>query len=126
MKEKRLKNGIKEYSYCMIYVALLLVLGVVQLLDWYHGSEDPLWHIFFYIMVIPVISFCFGIYAGDRKEAWIFPVFAGILTALVYIFMANGGFSIDRGAWQMGLLSITAAFAGVVVKKIIIKFVGRK
>ncbi len=32
----------------ILYFFSMLAVGAAQLLDWYFGSEDPIWHIFLY------------------------------------------------------------------------------
>ena len=50
----------------IFYLLSVIAVGAVQLLDWYFGSEDPIWHVFFYIIVIPVISFIFTLSVREK------------------------------------------------------------
>ena len=65
------------------YVLLMLGTGVWQLADWYFGKEDPLWHLVFYFVVMPVLSFLLGILAGDERNAWRIPLGSACLSALI-------------------------------------------
>lgn len=105
--------GKKKIIIC--YVLLMLGTGVWQLADWYYGNEDPLWHLVFYMFVMPFLSFALGVLAGDDRKAWYIPVGAAVLSALIYIFMGNGGFSVDAGALQLCVPSFIAAIAGVMI-----------
>ena len=99
----------------LYYVLLMLGTGVWQLADWYFGKEDPLWHLLFYFVVMPLLSFVLGVLAGDGEKAWRLPFGTALLTALIYVFMANGGFSFDAGALQLCVPSFFATTAGVLI-----------
>ena len=105
-------NIYKKDRITFIYVLLMLGTGAWQLIDWYFGSEDPLWHLLFYIFFMPFLSLYYAVYAGDRKKAWMIPLLSGGLSALVYVFMGNGGFSLDTGALMLAVPSFAAAAAG--------------
>ena len=101
------------------YVLLMLGTGVWQLTDWYYGNEDPIWHLFFYFLMMPVLSFALGLLVGDDRRFFLIPFGAAVLSALIYIFMANGGFSIDTGALQLCVPTFIAATAGVMLRRVI-------
>jgi len=108
----------KKFIIC--YVLLMLGTGAWQLADWYYGNEDPLWHLIFYFVVMPFLSFALGVFTGDGRNAWCVPLGAAVLSALVYIFMGNGGFSIDTGAFQLCLPSFISATIGVMIRRAIL------
>ena len=114
-------NMFKKDKTTLIYILLMLAMGIWQLIDWYFGSEDPIWHILFYIFFMPFLSLYYGMATGDRKDSWTIPLLSSCLSALIYVFMANGGISFDSSALQLALPSFIAAFAGVVIRKIILQ-----
>ena len=99
--------------------------GVVQLVDWYFGSEDPLWHIFFYLFFMPTASFFYAFMAGDERYCLLIPFVAALMAALIYIFMANGGLAFDPadvdGVLWASSPSIAAAFTGVLLRRSVMK-----
>ena len=111
-----LQENKKKIIVC--YVLLMLGIGVWQLADWDFGKEDPLWHLVFYFVVMPVLSFLLGVLAGDERNAWRIPFGSAYLSALIYIFMANGGLSFDTGALQLCFPSFIGALAGVIVCRV--------
>ena len=103
--------------------------GVWQLLDWHYGTEDPIWHLFFYFLFMPAFSFTYGIFAGNRRKFWLIPFIAGFLASLVYIFMGNGGFSMStvnlselKSSLELSIPSFAAASAGVIIRRIAMLF----
>ncbi len=114
------RNTLLEYKKKIIvcYVLLMLGTGVWQLADWYFGNGDPLWHLVFYFVVMPVLSFVLGALAGDGQNVWLIPFGSACMSALIYIFMANGGFSFDTGALQVCVPSFFGALAGVIVCRV--------
>lgn len=112
---------IRRHKYTVIYLLLMFVFGAVQLVDWYFGSEDPLWHIFFYLFFMPAASVFYAYLAGSERFCLLIPFIAGLTAALIYIFMANGGLAFDH-ADADGLLwfsapSFAAAFTGVLLRR---------
>ena len=101
------------------YVLLMLGTGVWQLADWYYGNEDPIWHLFFYFLIMPFLSFALGVLIGDDRRALFVPFGSALLSALIYIFFGNGGLSIDVGALQLCVPSFIAAATGVLVRRVI-------
>ncbi len=104
----------------------MLLCGAVQLIDWYFGSEDPIWHLMFYLLFMPAFSLAYGALGGG---GWRAPLIAALLTAFVYFFLANGGVSADsfrpaglEAALQLSVPSFLAALAGTAVGKIIRRF----
>ena len=82
----------------IFYLLSVIAVGAVQLLDWYFGSEDPIWHVFFYIIVIPVISFIFTLSVREKcLSLFIFPFYCVLCTAVVYVCMGNGGNALIHG-----------------------------
>ena len=120
---KAVKTWINRYAYFIIYMLCMLACGVIQLLDWYYGSEDPIWHILFYIFFMPLFSLSYGFFAGSEKLFFLAPFTAAFLTAFVYIFMANGGFSISitelKSALQLCVPAFVTASAGVILRRIV-------
>ena len=111
------RSFMSRYRYTLSYMALMLGRGVWQLLDWYHGTEDPIWHLFFYLLFMPAFSLAHGRIA---------PFMAAFLTVFVYLFMANGGSSIEDlrmtdfiSASELCVPSVIAASIGVIVRKIV-------
>ena len=82
----------------IVFALMSFALGLLQLADWYFGSEDPIWHIFFYIVVIPIASFAFTVSIPVRcRTLYFFPIYCALCTAVMYIFMGNGGNAIIHG-----------------------------
>ena len=126
MESGKSKAWIKRHFYLVVYAALMLGSGVWQLLDWHYGSEDPIWHLLFYIFFMPAFSLGYGVFS---EKGWFAPLIAAFLVAFVYILMANGGFSIDhfstlylQSALELCVPSLIAAFVGVIVRKIVMAF----
>ena len=126
---KDLKAFTDRHKCFAVYMLLMLGSGVWQLLDWHYGAEDPIWHLFFYFLFMPVFSFAYGIFAGNRRKCWLIPLIAGVLTAFVYIFMGNGGFSTRAvslsgltSALELSFPSFVAASAGVIIRRIAMIF----
>lgn len=119
------KKFMERYGAFALYAALMLATGVWQLLDWHFGAEDPIWHLFFYLLIMPFLSFGFGLFAGDKRKPWILPLLAGLLSAFVYVFMGNGGFSgfsLDGGVLELSAPSVIAASVGVVIRRLLMLF----
>jgi len=93
------RNTLLEYKKKIIvcYVLLMLGTGVWQLADWYFGNGDPLWHLVFYFVVMPVLSFVLGALAGDGQNVWLIPFGSACMSALIYIFMATVVFRLTQG-----------------------------
>ena len=112
----------RRYQPLALYALVMAGMGVWQLLDWYYGTEDPIWHLLFYIFLMPLCSLAYGITAGAHKRPWLVPPVAGGTCALVYICMANGGFSVDSdalsGALELSVPSFITAAAGVIICRI--------
>ena len=84
----------KRYKNTFFYIALMAGTGVWQLLDWYFGSEDPIWHLLFYIFIMPFLSFIYGLM--EKELAWYLKLLIiAVAGAAVYLFMANGGLKFD-------------------------------
>jgi hypothetical protein len=119
----KLKPLTERYGLIAAYAALMLGMGVWQLLDWRYGSEDPIWHIFFYLFIMPLLSGAFGLALGGGRKAWLFPLSSGGLAASVYFFMANGGLRFDlAGALELCVPSLLAACAGVALRRLLERF----
>ena len=112
------KTWMLRHSSFVVYTALMLGCGIWQLIDWYCGSEDPIWHILFYIFFMPAFSLAYGFLS---ENSWLAPLIAVFLTASVYIFMANGGFSIStfKSALELCVPSLLASIVGVMLHKIV-------
>ena len=117
---------IRRHFCLAVYAALMLGSGVWQLLDWHYGSEDPIWHLFFYLLFMPAFSLGYGFLSED---GWLAPFAAAFLAAFAYIFMANGGFSIEHfsmpyveSALELCVPSFVAALAGAIVRKVVMAF----
>ena len=113
----------------ILYFLSMLAVGAAQLLDWYFGSEDPIWHIFFYIVLIPIISLIFTLLIKEKGIAlYLFPFYSVLCTAIIYICMGNGGNAIIHGyVFQPGYLhgiftvlmpAFVGSFLGVVARLI--------
>ena len=126
MKDGRFPAGkgkpwLKRHFSLVIYALLMFGCGVWQLLDWYYGTEDPIWHLLFYLLFMPALSLAYGFLASG---GWLAPFTAGGLTAFVYFFMANGGVSaVSAGelqsALEVSVPSFLAALAGVMIRKVL-------
>ena len=119
-------NMFKKDKTTLIYILLMLAMGIWQLIDWYFGSEDPIWHLLFYLFFMPFLSLYYGLATGDRKNTWIIPLMSGSLSALIYIFIANGGFSVDSSALQLAAPSFIASAVGVIIRRIMLLISKRK
>ena len=109
-----------------IYLLIMLGFGIWQILDWYYGSEDPIWHLFFYFLFIPFASALYGCLMGDSKRWYLVPFVSYFATCTIYIFFANGGYKgIDFGAFELSIIPFVACIGGVVLRKII-EFIDRK
>lgn len=114
---------IRRHKYTVIYLLLMTAFGAVQLVDWYFGSEDPLWHIIFYLFFMPAASFIYAFLAGSEISYLLIPFAAGLMAALIYIFMANGGLAFDPAdadslLW-VSFPSLAAAFSGVLLRRLL-------
>lgn len=119
----KLNPLVQRYGLIAAYAALMLGTGVWQLLDWRYGSEDPIWHLLFYIFIMPLLSGAFGIALGGGRKAWLFPFLSGGLAAFVYASMANGGLRFDlAGALELCVPSFIAACAGVALRRLTERF----
>ena len=113
-----MKGFTKGYRFLLYYILILIGIGAWQLIDWYFGSEDPTWHLFFYVMVLPVVSFGFGLIAGEKPSPWIYPFVSLFLTALMYITMGNGGFCSPEGSLQISFPSFLGCAVAVAIRRI--------
>jgi hypothetical protein len=92
-------NNKKRYIF---YALTLFAMGIFQLVDWYFGSEDPIWHVFFYIILIPVASFLFTVGIKEKcLTLFLFPLYCVCCTAVVYVAMGNGGNALIHGYFLM-------------------------
>ena len=108
----------KKYGYTILYILLMAGTGVWQLLDWYYGTEDPIWHLLFYIFIMPFLSFIYGLMY--KNVVWIIKLLIVIvLTASVYLFMANGGMSMDVENLYIAVPSLVAGIIGVLINGVI-------
>ena len=97
----------KKYGYTIFYILLMIGTGVWQLMDWYYGTEDPIWHLLFYIFVMPFLSFIYGLM--EKNVEWILKLLiVTVLTVSVYLFMANGGMSLDIEDLYIAVPSLVA------------------
>ncbi len=110
------------HKYFIIYILLMIGMGSWQLIDWYFIDGDPLWHILFYILFIPVISFIFSIKVSNIKKYYTIPIFTLFMTSIIYLLMSNGGITIDIWALYFGIISFIVSIIGIIIGKIIIKF----
>lgn len=115
-----------KYKFVFIYTFIIIGLGFWQLIDWYFISEDPIWHIMFYILIIPVISFLYGICIGNEKNCFIMPFIAYIINLFVYIFMANGGFSFEKESLYLSVVPLISMAVGIIIRKMILFFSRKK
>ena len=105
----------RRFQPFIIYALAMLGMGIWQLLDWYYGAEDPIWHLLFYVFFMPLCSLAYGITAGEHKRPWLIPPVAGLMCALVYVCMANGGFYATYGSFSGALeLSVPSFFAALI------------
>ena len=126
---KSLKTFAGRHRGLAVYVLLMFGSGVWQLLDWHYGTEDPIWHLFFYFLFMPAFSFGYGIFSGNSRKCFLVPFLSGFLTSLVYLFMGNGGFSMDavslselESALKLSVPSFFTASVGVILRRIAILF----
>ena len=103
----------------ILYAAAMLFCGAAQLIDWYFGSEDPIWHLFFYMLIMPVASFIYGVLPVYKVRRWTRPLFAAFMASLVYLLMANGGPSFSilelKSAFTLCVPSAAASLVGCVI-----------
>ena len=107
-----------KYKYIINYILIILGIGIWQLIDWYFITEDPIGHILFYIFLIPLISLLYGIFIGGERNSFIMPVIAYLANLLMYIFMANGGFSFEIESLYISLIPFSSMFIGILIRKI--------
>ena len=108
----------KKYGYTILYILLMTGTGVWQLFDWYYGTEDPIWHLLFYIFVMPFLSFIYGLM--EKNASWILKLLiVTVMTVSVYLFMANGGMSLDIEDLYIAVPSLIAGVIGVLINGII-------
>ena len=115
-----------KYKFVFIYTFIIIGLGFWQLIDWYFISEDPIWHIMFYILIIPLISLLYGIFIGDEKRCFIMPFVAYVINLLVSIFMANGGYSFEIESLSLCLIPFIFMTIGIIIRKIPLFFSKKK
>ena len=78
-----------KYKLHIIYAWIILAFWIWQILDRYFWFEDPIWHLVFYICLIPLVTFIFGIVIWDNSKRWLFPFYAVLVELVVYILLAN-------------------------------------
>jgi len=115
----------------------MIAMGLVQLWDWYYGSEDPIWHILFYLVIMPLVSLVFALTIGrahdrhDKFKLALFPLYALLITSLVYLFMANGGVyfirnpELSKDIWKEVLLTFLPSFVGALIGMIVNIYIDR-
>ena len=124
------KNKTRSF-FNAAYALVMLALGLFQLWDWYHCSEDPIWHIIFFLFIMPIVSLVFAIFNGSRLQkiqkssVLIFPFYALFMAAFVYAFMANGGLYFVRNpelsenflteTLKISIPTFIAAFLGSII-----------
>lgn len=102
-----------KYTYA--YLLIMILIGIIQIIDWYYGSEDPIWHLLFYLYIIPVISFMFGI----LEPKLLIPFICFIMTFLIYIIFGNGGLHFDLGGLKISIIPFITSFIGVGIKRVL-------
>ena len=116
----KLKAIIENYKYIFFYILIIICIGIWQLLDWYFGLEDPIWHLLFYIWIIPILSLVFGIFVSNYKKCFLMPFIAYITNIIVYIIFANGGLSFDIEALYLSIIPFFAMIVGIIIRKVLL------
>lgn len=105
-------------KYLYLYIIIMIIIGIIQIIDWYYGSEDPIWHLLFYIYIIPIISFGFGIMDSQLLT----PFISFVMTFLIYIIFGNGGLNFDLDGLKLCILPFITTLIGVGIRKLQIKY----
>ena len=110
----------QKNKYILIYFIIMILIGLYDYIDWYFISVDPIWHIYIYIYIIPILSFLLGLIESNKKYYYIYPILSILATSFIYIFMENGGFSIDKGIIIVNIFSFISTIIGIILGKLII------
>lgn len=103
------------------YILVFILLGLWQILDWYFSSEDPIWHIMFYLFFMPAISFTYCVLQGYKYKFYIPVLTTFVCVTLVYIIFANGGLCFDTNCFTLTLPSTALSLFGTFLSRILFK-----
>lgn len=114
-------SRILKYKFTLSYVLLVLLVGLWSILDWKYGCEDPLWHLVFYIIIIPILSFIYGVIALKEIKLWLIPFIVFTSITIIWLVFENGGLTFDiEGLHIVSIPSIVASIVGIIFRKIYI------
>ena len=93
---KKTESFRSKYKLNIIYLILMIFFWIWQVLDWWiiRAWNDPIWHVLFYLVFMPFVSFIFWVIVWNTHKWRAFPIYALIITLFVFLFFANWGLRI--------------------------------
>ena len=81
----------EKYKLNIIYSIFIIFLWIWQVLDWqiFKRWHDPIWHLLFYLAIIPFITFIFWIIIWNKSKWWQFSIFSMLAVILIFLLFAN-------------------------------------
>ena len=126
---KKSESFRKKYKLNIIYLTLMILFWIWQVLDWrvIRAWNDPIWHVLFYLVFMPFVSFIFWVIVWDTHKWRIFPIYALIITLFVFLFFANWGLRIGMNCesllWYGFIYIICPSFWAAIIWVIITRMV---
>lgn len=108
-----------KYKFTILYILSVHLVGIWSIVDWNFGTEDPLWHLVFYIIIIPILSFIFGVIVTKEIKVWLIPFIVFISITIIWLVFENGGLALNiEGLHIASIPSIVTSILGIIVNKI--------
>ena len=126
---KKSESFRSKYKLNIIYLTLMILFWIWQVLDWrvIRAWNDPIWHVLFYLVFMPFVSFIFWVIVWDTHKWRIFPIYALIITLFVFLFFANWGLRIGMNCesllWYGFIYIICPSFWAAIIWVIITRMV---
>lgn len=127
---KKSESFRKKYKLNIIYLTLMILFWIWQVLDWrvIRAWNDPIWHVLFYLVFMPFVSFIFWVIVWNTHKWRIFPIYTLIITLFVFLFFANWGLRIGMNCESLlwyGFIyiicpSFWAAILGVIITRMVL------
>lgn len=88
---KKSESFRSKYKLYIIYTIFMIFFWLWQVIDWWiiRAWNDPIWHVLFYLALMPLVSFIFWILIWNTSKWWIFPFYVLVATLFVFVFFAN-------------------------------------
>ena len=127
---KKSESFWSKYKLNIIYLTLMILFWIWQVLDWWiiRAWNDPIWHVLFYLVFMPFVSFIFWVIVWNTHKWRTFPIYALIITLFVFLFFANWGLRIGMNCesllwyWFLYIIcpSFWAAILGVIITRMVL------